>query len=565
MALYDDDAAQELDSPIGITGLNRGGSVVNHSASGPGIWYQASVGAPVTVTGNPHLFNFINVKAPPYNAAGDGTTDDTDAFDAVIAYVNANGSIGSGGKETTRFVIFVPDGVYSIPNGLSNAIAVDNVWWYGASPDGFMVKGQTGTLFKWGGSSQIYGGGMKNVKFYYTAADTGALCLDVYNAAHLSFEGIRLRDCGKFAKLGDLAASKTTNSTRFRDVMGYVKNLGVPTFDLQNGAGFYLNGSTVNTNGVSVPVGTDAHTAVAGQTLVNAQGGWDTAMITDVNCIGYYYNLYVNPSTGKHIRNWYVTSSFFDYSAQGIVLRAVNGNVRNFAFSSVWSTATDGDSFRLEGNGATLLQNVNFVSCIAIISGRHGWNIEKGDRVTIDDGCESIGQGRLTTGYGVYLNSDAIAQLVQNISVIGGRHGIDGAPISSYSPLQADYGVKVNASALRYTVRNVRADGITAPFSFADPSAQASSCIVTQNRRDDGAKPAYATSAAIVVPASTVAYTNTSPFTKHYYISGGTVSEIKKGSTVVSTGTNMFVELRPGESWTITYASVPQVVEDIVP
>lgn len=513
---------------------------------------------------------YIDVTAPPWSATGYDETDDTAAFDSVIAYANANGSISTPGDvfglKTTRFVILVPDGVYSIPAGLTNSIDVDNVWWLGTSPDGSIIQGQTGTLFKWGGAGQIYGGGMRDLKFLYSAADVNALCLDIANAAHLSFEGIRLRNTGKFAKLGDSATAKFTSSVRFRDVMGYVANLGVPTFDLQNGAGFYLSSSIINTSGVDVPAGTDAHAALPGQAFILSQGtGWDTAQVTDVLINRYYHNLYLAPAAGASVNNWFFSNFLGDYSARGVVLRSAGGNIRNHKYTNCWSVATDLDSWSLEGTDTGVLESVDFVSSIAIISGRHGWNIAKGNKISLDAACESVGQGRLVTGYGVYLDGDGFANAVQNIVILGGRHGLDGAPYTTYTPLQATYGIRVTASALRYTVRDVRASGITDPFSFAAPAAQAASCLVRDNRRIDGAKPTYATVATMTVPASTVAHTNVGPHMKRYYVSGGTVTQIQKGSLRISTGTNMMVELRPGESWTITYTGVPLVVEDILP
>lgn len=49
MSVYHDDAAQELDSPIGIVGVQRGGSGADLSDDGPGVLVQATLGAPVTV------------------------------------------------------------------------------------------------------------------------------------------------------------------------------------------------------------------------------------------------------------------------------------------------------------------------------------------------------------------------------------------------------------------------------------------------------------------------------------------------------------------------------------
>ncbi|CAF1230004.1 unnamed protein product [Adineta ricciae] len=60
------------------------------------------------VTGDPHL-GYINVRAPPYNATGDGVTDDTNAFQKAL---NDAGNMGGG-------IVFAPEGNYLIASQLT--------------------------------------------------------------------------------------------------------------------------------------------------------------------------------------------------------------------------------------------------------------------------------------------------------------------------------------------------------------------------------------------------------------------------------------------------------------
>ncbi|UJR22831.1 hypothetical protein I4U23_025861 [Adineta vaga] len=59
------------------------------------------------ITGDPHL-GYINIRAPPYNATGDGVTDDTNAIQRAL---NDVGNMGGG-------IVFAPEGNYLIASQL---------------------------------------------------------------------------------------------------------------------------------------------------------------------------------------------------------------------------------------------------------------------------------------------------------------------------------------------------------------------------------------------------------------------------------------------------------------
>jgi len=62
----------------------------------------------MTINADPNL-GYINVKSPPYNAAGDGITDDTNAIQQAL---NDIGALGGG-------IVFVPEGNYLIATHLT--------------------------------------------------------------------------------------------------------------------------------------------------------------------------------------------------------------------------------------------------------------------------------------------------------------------------------------------------------------------------------------------------------------------------------------------------------------
>ncbi|HEY8098915.1 MAG TPA: glycosyl hydrolase family 28-related protein, partial [Methylobacter sp.] len=75
----------------------------------------------------------INVKAAPYSAAGDGTTDDTAAIQAAL---NAAASTGYG-------QVYAPSSVYYCTGGL---LVPSGVHFYGDGPDATIIRNPAGAL-----------------------------------------------------------------------------------------------------------------------------------------------------------------------------------------------------------------------------------------------------------------------------------------------------------------------------------------------------------------------------------------------------------------------------------
>jgi hypothetical protein len=493
--------------------------------------------------------NTGEISARFFGAYGKDGPEYTQAFEDIIQYANDNGSTGSSGKEKTGLTVKIPDGVYYIPNGL-----------VGSSPDACIFVVETGELFRWGaglGAGRAHGGGLRNIKIWAVSADAMQTCIALYKTAHMRFEGIRLRDVGSFAKLGDAAAGDFTSSAHFADVMGWCRNLGVPTFDLQEGAGLKLSESYIYTN-IGTPSGTDPHAALAGQDFIRCAGNWDTVNVENVNCNRYYRSIDCAPSAGNNANNWFVTNFYGDYSAHGARWNSDGSNIRTHKYHSCWFWATDGHSVEVSGGATGLLDDVHFHDVSALLSGADGFNISKGNGVEIVS-CTTQGQGRLVAGSSGVLLGD-----IDNVTVRGGRHGLDASTVTPFAA-QADYGVKTTTDATRYTLKDVRATGAVAGYDISDPASQPGSCSISGNFKTDGGQPEYRTAGTITVPASGAAYANTSPFRKRYMMSGGSgVTNVRKNGGRISTDTNCSFELDPGENFDVTYTTVPQVREEVV-
>ena len=106
-------------------------------------------------------------------------------------------------------------------------------------------------------------------------------------------------------------------------------------------------------------------------------------------------------------------------------------------------------------------------------------------------------------------------------------------------------------------------------FSYVNnklPAINAFSSYIINNLVYDGAvRPAYATTATISAPTSNVLQTNDTPFTFDLYIYGGTFTDVNHNGTTITFGGPVSMQLRPGDTWQITYTVAPTLRRIILP
>jgi hypothetical protein len=559
--IYDTVADMKLASPLaGVFARTLGYYAIGDGGQGE---YLIAATAAVDGYGDHSLANgniallqtvdwVINVRQ--YGANGDGTTDDTDYFDAAIDAANALSTIGSGAG-TTGATIYIPDGAYPLLTGTTSIINTDNVQIVGSSSSGAVLMGDSGVLFQWGdGVLTVVGGGISRVKIRYTSsASTSAICFKLDKASRLAFTDIQLKYAGKLFELG-VDATRSASSINCFNIYGTCANIGVPFINLVAGAGFYWTGGTVFVEDVPVPSGTDAHSAASGRAFLTASNySWDTVVISNVVTNRFWRSLNIIANTGYTISNFFITNFVSDYNGNaGFKVQGLGGNANSYHFSNCWFAATDGEGISVTGASGAI-SDYQFNSVKVLITGGHGAYFSGGIYGLNLDKCYFLGQGRLTTGDSILMDGN------DGWSVTNCTLGIDGAPTTGYSA-QARYGIQVAVGCSNYTLSNNNADGSTGGYLIGAHTSGGKNRRIHDNTKVDGTDPEYFSLASLSAPGSGVTVTNYTGVVNTVHIRGGTVTAVAVDGATVQTGSGVSVDVLPGHSWSVTYSSAPTIV-----
>ena len=336
-----------------------------------------------------------SVSVTDFGAIGDGVTDDTAAFNRVIAAVNAQGANGIYTGDGTR--ITIPRGTYKLLTGL-DPITVDGVHWVGDGLDVTFISAQAGTLFLFGGVSLVDSVSVRDMSVVCDSALTPSDTLTVLKAVHatrITIDNIKLIRVPKLF-LGVAASGKLISNIKISNIVGETYN--APTgealieCDLAtggSGAGLYLDSIRTNLKGVAnVPEtdGTVASTANAGCTAIYIHGLWDTVVASDCVFNRYYKGIHVVPNTSQTCSNMYFNQCIFDYCAEnGVHLNNASGNTTKFRFLGGWLNATEGDTVSIERTGG-LVDSITFKGCDFLNAGLNNIDIAAScTNITIED------------------------------------------------------------------------------------------------------------------------------------------------------------------------------------
>ncbi len=508
------------------------------------------------------------VSVLDFGAIPNDGMSDAAAFNAAIDYANSASTTGSSGMGMFGLTILIPDGLYDIPVGLTSYVMKDNITIRGESADGSMVMGGRGTIFKFGAEADattVNGGGVQNIKFMYAVPDASAVAIDIPNAVRQKFSGIRARNSNVLVRLG--SATKTAISISFSDVAGWAYNSGLPTFQLVNGAGFYLSDAYFFVQNVSVPIVWDAHAVLAGTDFIQSVGGWDTVVVNQVTCNRYDRSFYVSVPSGKSVTNWKIEQFYGDYSAHGAIFEtqvgASGGSISHISFSHAWFVGTVGNSFTLQVLDATLgsIQKVDLSDVEFMLSGVDGLHVS-GPATSIKyvNITRSKTQGNALSGVGagIYLDGVADFNLTDNFA---------GLSSSGFAPLagQAVSGIQILSTNRRFNVQGNHSTGAFTDYVIQNPAVSPQGCLVRGNFKLDGGLPSYAVAAIATPPASGIDDTNASPFEVVAYSYGGTVASTRLNGTKISDAGNVQMILRPGDRWSSVYTAAPVYYRQVMP
>ncbi len=471
--------------------------------------------------------------------AGDGASAVT-AFNFAVAHMNAN-------PGTT---VSLPDGEYLIDAGVTPILSSHSTF-VGQGENTVIRITATGSAFRWGDDSalQILGGGFENCRIIYSAAPAlGAVVFDVRNASRQGWYDMYFENPRTILRLAN-SANKPVSVQHAMGFRGYVYNSGSPTFDLRHGAGFFTDDIQL-----FVPVAAPVHPAsmpvVDGTNFINiSTGHWDTVIIGDnVLAERYSRGIYVYAASTIVINNLWVGSAVFDYNARGLLFYSeTNANVVGVHLNGTWCTAWDGTSVSFDGPGNNTMHQLNEVR--AFLAAEQGIYVAAAvSHIDIDSPMVYA----TNRGGG---GASAIEVACSDFGIAGGRVNFDTAFVGL--PYQSPFGVSIGSNLDRYRVTDTDARGTTAGFSIGGDT------LDSKNRRVSGninANYAGAKAGGIyALPASNVAWVNTTPFVVEMHVYGGTVAGIAKNATNLGGATHGSFVLDPGESIIVTYSSAPTV------
>ena len=458
----------------------------------------------------------------------------------------------------------VPSGRYTVDGALT---AISSNGKYIVGERGTRISHDGGILFTWGAGvdNGVVDGGLVNIDYLGSAtptAGTGFIKQDGMN--RLLISGIR----GTYVKQL-LTAGPTASAGGYfiNDVRITTVNEAGTVILNGKGANSVINGLDMTATGVNRVI--DRSTLVGGlATAIGfGSGNWDTAVWQGLLTNGYGYGLDINrTTTAINVSNFRVSNFYFDYCSDGVRLlnTSTGGGINNMMFSNGWVVGMDGRGVHLDGSVGSH-RSIVFNNVHALLGGKQNWrlNSQTMDNVQIL-GCTGDFGNRLSGNTGA--DQDDFVALYGGWECRNSRFGRSGATILGVAGLQARYGATMPTAAADYVFEGNQAEGASGAVlaAIAGNSITAGklySSSVKGNRVPGGAtRVDYATIAAVTAPTSAAVQTNNTPFHYTLYIYAGTVTAVFHNGTTVGDGAGpSTLEIKPGDTWAVTYSVAPTI------
>jgi hypothetical protein len=498
----------------------------------------------------------ISVK--DFGAVGDGTTDDTAAFNLAIAYANSKG--GQDRANIVGTTIFIPTGRYKITSTLTT-ITVSHVVFSGESRDSsvLLINTTSNVLHFGGGVSAgliVVGGGVNNLKIeYQVTPNSSSVFLYADYAFSLQLYDLVIVQIGTLIKAGRNLTYQA-GELYLDNINGTIANVGVPLIDLLYGSGFFMSRSHIFVYGVNIPTHPASMTTVAGTYVINASSGllWDTAQI--VQCIFERFDrgVYAYANSTAIYETFKFTNVIFDYFRRECVYLDSGGGgiLANFKFDrTCWYLSWETDTIFVAC--ASGVNDRHSFSGEIIISGKNGINYYNptGTSTTFSD-MVVTGCNRLAGGYSAFLFT-AGSKGFRVYNIIGNH-----IPLTPYPNYQGTYGISVGADCDEYIITGCSFKGSTAGWNIVTNTVTSTNRKIYNNIYAD-----YAASVAATVPASATLYQNKTPFIEEYSFYGGTSTVYNKNGFQIGTVGPCTFTLQPSEYYYITYTVVPTGLKTI--
>ncbi|TSE00399.1 mannuronan epimerase [Skermania sp. ID1734] len=232
--------------------------------------------------------DYVNVRASPFHAVGDGQADDTAAI--ANAYASA---------ESNRRPLYFPAGVYKVTS-LPSIASYMTVLGGGEDLSTILYQG-TGTLLTLSNAQRV---AFKKIGFWLTGASGTIVSLD--QCFRCSFDSVVFRgqhvDTSAYLNQTGVILTGNTGGTTFINCDFTNLGIGLQTSCIQN----YITNSKFNSNNVSI-LGT-SNNFNAGLAIQNTDFV-STARVTDKH-------IYID---GK-ANNWWLTNVWFEGARSAIVV-----------------------------------------------------------------------------------------------------------------------------------------------------------------------------------------------------------------------------------------------------
>lgn len=321
--------------------------------------------------------DYINVKNPPYNAVGNGSTDDTTAINAAIAAM-----VATAGK-----CVYFPVGTYKITSALTSITTTTSMTpcFTGDTPNASLITTPTtGTILTITGSTgtTFY---ISNIGFTAASNRTANSFLDLGNSGSGHLYNVRFNNC-------------------FICVDSHIPALFASYVFLNEGQ------TTANTSAVLFKLGVCTATCF----LDHFFTGYESTQPAK--------GLELNVTHGN-IGNVVLTDSAFQEAGNCIDITPASGVIATIFVANVIIDTCSGTNFLVKPTGTGIVELINISNSWSGSSGNNGWHFENTGsgvfdvRITTTSAISSGNVGFFASGVTGF-------SLTNSISASNGLHGI---------------------------------------------------------------------------------------------------------------------------------------------